>query len=232
MSYKNTAIILAGGIGKRMQSSLPKQFIKIGEKPIIIYTIEQFEKNDLIDSIVITVNKDYRDFLLELLKEYDFKKIKAIVDGGLTRQESIYKGLKALTSDYVIIHDSVRPFITQNLINEMLKQVFEYKAVSAGVNVKTSIIEADKEEGFIINVTDKKRLYQAQSQAFEYNLILKAHEDAQNMGIFDAHDDNMLLMQVNEGIKIKIVTGDYNLFKITTPEDIIMAQDALKRLSI
>lgn len=230
----NYAIILAGGIGERMQSKLPKQFIEINQKSIIIYALEEFEKNNSIDNILVVVNKDYQNLLLTILKKYDLKKITAVINGGETRQASIYNGLKYLEDikpENVVIHESVRPFISQRIINSMLENVIKYKAVSAGINVKSSIIEVD-DSNIIARVPNKANLYLAQSQTFNYNLILAAHQKALAQGINNAHDDNILLMEVNNDVKIKIIQGDYNLFKITTPDDIIAAEDTLKRLNI
>jgi 2-C-methyl-D-erythritol 4-phosphate cytidylyltransferase len=226
----NIAVILAGGIGSRMESSLPKQFLEIEGKPIIIHTLEKFERSENISGIIIVINKDYESLLRNLLERYKMTKIIKIVSGGETGQLSIYNGLKSLEEvrpELVIIHDAVRPFITEEEIKKMVSELEYNKAVTLGVNIKSTVFEGDK-EGFVKRVLPKQSIFEGQSQGFNFNFILKEHVKAIKAGIINYSDDNALIMNQKKA-KIKIIEGSYDLIKITTKEDMDIANQIFKR---
>ncbi|MFA5173563.1 MAG: 2-C-methyl-D-erythritol 4-phosphate cytidylyltransferase [Candidatus Pacearchaeota archaeon] len=218
------AIILAGGIGKRMNSHTPKQFLEISGKPIILYSLEEFEKNKNINGIIIVINKDLKENLENILKKFKISKLKKIVLGGETRQESAFNGLQALKDvnpDYVLIHDSARPFLSQDLINRIIDSLKNSIAVNPVIPIKSTIIKSDNE--IIKEFLGKKDLYEGQSpQGFHYNEILNAHLIAKKNNIINASDDCILIHRLSKDIRI--VEGDNNLIKITTPEDIEIAK--------
>ncbi len=209
---KYGAIITAGGNSTRYGKN--KLLEKIEGKTIIEYTVEAF-LNSGIDNIVICGDK--------YLHEY-FPDIK-IVEGGKTRQESVYNGLKSIDCDYVLIHDGARPMITPKLINEVKKAVIDKKAVSVMTKTIDTIKEIDA-SGKIIKTIDRTKLYNTQTpQAFEYNLIRSIHEKLSNNGKIYTDDCSMA---EELGYDVYIVEGDYKNIKITVPNDIEIAKIYLK----
>ena len=174
-----SAIILAGGKGKRMGASVSKQFIELKGKPIIYYTIKKFEENKNIDNIVVVLPPDEVSYFKEeILKKYSLK-IDKIVLGGTERQDSVYNALKSIAdteTDIVLIHDGARPFISNRIINDGIKYANEYGAAAPGVMPKDTI-KVKNENNFSINTPDRSSLVAIQTpQVFKYKEILKCHE--------------------------------------------------------
>ena len=218
----NIAVIFAGGSGKRMNSGdIPKQFLEIEGKPIIIYTLEHFQNNSNIDAIVIACKEDWIAKLHELIVEYKITKVRNIVPGGTTGQLSIYNGLKAAESidgnSIVLIHDGVRPLITDQLINENIRSVEKNgSAVTTSVVTETILVVNDKEE--IEEVPDRTRSRVAKApQSFRLADVLRAHETALKEGRTDFIDT--CTMMKHYGHKLFLVDGPYENIKITTPDD-------------
>ncbi|MDD1401138.1 IspD/TarI family cytidylyltransferase [Limosilactobacillus reuteri] len=220
----NIAVVFAGGVGKRMHSKdIPKQFLKLHDKPIIIHTLELFERNSNIDAIIVACLKDYIGYLNELVSKYSLKKVQKIVPGGSTGQESIYNGLKAAASignrnkDIVLIHDGVRPLINDNTINRNIKSVRKFGSAITSVKAKETIIVVDDEENIVsINDRSHSRLARA-PQSFYLNDILSAHERAIKENKFDFIDS--CSMMTFYGKKIHLIDGPQENIKITTPDD-------------
>ncbi len=218
-----SAVIAAGGHGKRMNSSVSKQFLTIKGHPILYYTLNKFEKMDVISSIVLVTGVDNIDYTREeIIRKYGFKKVK-LVEGGKERQDSVYNGLREIPpqTDIVVIHDGVRPFVPIKLIEKSITAAMKYKAVGVAVPVKDTIkIVGD---GNIIKSTpDRKTLWSIQTpQTFKYDLILAAYEKALSEGFYGT-DDTVLVERM--GLSVKIIEGAYENIKITTPEDIIFAE--------
>ena len=218
-----TAIVLAAGQGKRMQSDVPKQFMMIGDKPVLYYTLKAFEASD-VDDVVLVTGADE----VEYCKEYftadgGFRKVKAVAAGGKERYDSVYQGLLASDgSDYVLIHDGARPVISAKLINENIKCVKVHDACITAVPAKDTIKVADQ-NGFVESTPDRSLLWQVQTpQSFDYDLILKAHQMRLRAEDTAVTDDAMLVEKYT-GCKVKLLMGDYKNIKITTPEDMIIA---------
>lgn len=224
---KNSAIICAAGIGKRMNSVIAKQYLELKGKSILAHTIEAFERSKEVNEIVIVTGKNDIEFVKsEIVAKYKFKKIKAIAEGGAERQNSVFNGLKALDSstDIVLIHDGVRPFITEAEIEKLIEETKKHNACVLGVRVKDTIKICD-DEGNIVSTPKRSTLWAAHTpQSFKYNLILEAYEKAFDDGILGT-DDSMLAERL--GIKVKMVEGSYNNIKITTPEDLFMGESIL-----
>lgn len=217
-----TAILLAGGKGKRMASSKSKQYIELEGKPILYYTIKHFMNNDLIDDIILVLSEDEIDYCKdEVLKKYNLK-INKIVSGGRERQESVYNGLIAANgTDIVLIHDAARPFVSKRIINDSIKYAERYKAAAPGVMPKDTI-KLKNEKNFSVETPDRNKLVSVQTpQAFEYNMILKCHRKIKEMGI-SVTDDTMVVELF--GNNVYIFDGEYTNIKITTPEDMILAK--------
>lgn len=224
---KNSVIICAAGVGKRMNSVIAKQYIELKGKSILVHTVDAFEKSDDINEIVIVTGKEDIDFVNEnIVKKYGYKKIKNIVAGGKERQNSVYNGLNAVSedTDIVLIHDGVRPFISCQDIHKIIEETKIHKACVSGVRVKDTIKVCDN-EGNIVSTPDRAALWSAHTpQSFEYSLIKKAYEKAFEDN-FLGTDDSMLAERI--GVKVKIVEGSYYNIKITTPEDLFMGENIL-----
>ncbi|SHH75445.1 2-C-methyl-D-erythritol 4-phosphate cytidylyltransferase [Caloranaerobacter azorensis DSM 13643] len=227
MSYLGkyiSVIVPAAGMGKRMNSKINKQFIKIKDIPVLARTLMEFNKCDYIDEIIVVTRYDEIDFCQkEIIDKYKLDKVKKVIQGGKERQDSVYNGLKEVNkkSDIVLIHDGARPFVKRNIIEENIKFALEYGACVTGVPVKDTIKKVDL-NGEIISTPNRKELWAIQTpQTFRYDLILKAYEKAK-LDNFLGTDDSMLVERI--GYKVKIVMGDYSNIKITTPEDLIIAE--------
>lgn len=220
----NIAIIFAGGVGSRMHSKeLPKQFLCIYNKPIIIHTIEHFENNPDIDAIVVVCNKDWISYFKNLLLKYPIKKIKDIVPGGETGQLSIYNGLVSAEKIYddektiVLIHDGVRPLINSELISQNIEAVQKYgSSITSGI-VKETIVEIDNSSN-IQMVPDRIHSRVAKApQSFWLKDILATHRKALESGKKDFIDSCSMMHFY--GFSLHMIDGPYENIKITTPED-------------
>ena len=216
---KNIAIIVCSGIGKRMNSNIPKQFIKIKEKPIICYTIEKFENCSNIDEIIVVANEEYIEFFKEdIVIKYGYKKITKIVEGGKERLNSVYNGINSVDekNSIILIHDGVRPFIEEKDIVNIIKKTMQYDACVIGVKSKDTIKVC--ENNIIKNTPNRDNIWLAQTpQAFKYNIIKKAYDIAIKENRL-ATDDSSLVEEL--GYNVIMIEGDYNNIKITTQEDL------------
>ena len=221
----NIGVIFAGGVGKRMRTvEKPKQFIEINNKPIIIYTLEHFENNDEIDAVVIACLESWIPYLNELLKKFNIKKVKKVVPGGETGQQSIYNGLCAAKEisqsedDIVLIHDGVRPLINPNLLSKNIACVKEHgSSITAGIVRETIVVINDK-DGCVMEVPNRANSRVAKApQCFYLKDILSAHEKAKAANKFD-FIDSCTMMQFY-GHKMYMTDGPYENIKVTTPDD-------------
>jgi len=225
---KTVAIIVAGGIGKRIrEGNLPKQFLTLGDKPILAYTIDKFERCELIDEIILVVPEDYLGYCSQaIVDKYSFNKIKRIVGGGKERQDSVYQGLKACadSTSIVAIHDGVRPLISTEKISESIQLCQQKKAVILAIPAKDTIKRV--EDGSVITTLDRNKLWLIQTpQVFEYHLILNAYEKAKEDD-FEGTDDSALVERL--GHQVTVLEGEYQNVKITTAEDLIIAEKFLE----
>lgn len=217
-----SVIILAGGKGKRMGSKVSKQFIEIKGKPVLYYTIKKFLDNKNIDKIVLVLPKDEIDYCKkEVLDKYSIK-IDKIVEGGTERQDSVYNALKSINNtDIVLIHDGARPIVSDRIINDGIKYAKAYGAAAPGVMPKDTIKIKDK-ENFLIGTPDRNTLMAIQTpQVFKYDEILKCHEKVK--GNKDVVTDDTMVAE-KYGYKVYLYDGEYTNIKITTPDDIILAE--------
>ena len=205
-----------------------KPYLQLLDKPILTHTICVFDRNSSVDAIYVIVSLSDFDACQSIaIAPYGFRKVADLIPGGETRQDSVFNGLQALPkdADFVIVHDGVRPFVTDEMIFACLGAADRWGAAVAAVPVKDTIKAADT-DGFIIDTLDRSRLWAVQTpQAFRTRLLLEAHQCAQQEQIH-ATDDAALIEQL--GCKVKLIMGSYRNLKITTPEDLIIAE-ALKR---
>ncbi len=230
----NIAIIFAGGSGTRMKThGLPKQFLKVEGKPIIIKTLENFEKNANIDKIYISCKADWIDYLKEEIENYHIEKVAKIVAGGETGQDSIYNALKAASEEnpkdsIVLIHDGVRPFITQELINQNIEDVKQYgSSITSTPCFETAIVSDDGKN--IQEVPDRNIMYTAQApQCFYLGKIIEVHEKVRKTeSKYEGIVDSCNLMRKN-GYDVHITIGNRNNIKVTTPTDYYVVQALYK----
>ncbi len=226
LSYKimNIGVIFAGGVGSRMHSKeMPKQFLSVHGKPIIIHTLEHFEKNGEIDAVVVACVREWIPHLKELIYKYRIDKVKEIVSGGETGQLSIYNGLCAAKriagngKSIVLIHDGVRPLITSELLSENIDCVRKNgSAITAGIVKETIVITDDK--GCVEQVPLRLNSRVAKApQSFWLDDILSAHERALSENITNVVDSCTLMNKY--GYKLHMLDGPYENIKITTPDD-------------
>lgn len=218
----NVAVIFAGGVGVRMNArSLPKQFLEINGKPIIIHTLEHFEGHPDIDAIAIANLADYHDHLRKLLRRYEIKKVRWIVDGGTTGQESRHNALKAVADDcpddtVVLIHDGVRPLISAELISANIDSVLTNGSGITCTKFNETVVSS--EARYIDDVIPRDFIYAAQApQSFRLGEILSLYDRAVDEGEFDTIDSCTLMHRY--GRKIHRVDGPRSNIKITTAED-------------
>ena len=219
-----SAIILAGGKGKRMGSAISKQFIDIKGKPIIYYTLKKFSENKKIDNIILVLPEDEVKYFKEnILKKYELR-INKIVIGGKERQDSVYNALKSLknsSTDIVLIHDGARPFISERIINEGIKFAEIYGAAAPGVMPKDTI-KVKNEKNFSIDTPNRANLVSIQTpQVFKFDEILECHEKIRYNGE-KVTDDTMVVEKY--GYSVYLYDGEYTNIKVTTPEDLILAE--------
>lgn len=224
---KITAIVLAAGSGSRMHSDTKKQFIEINGKPVVWYSLNAFE-NSRVDEILLVVPEGEREHAqAEFVDKYGFKKVAMVITGGAHRYDSVYHGLEHTTGDYVLIHDAARPMITNEIIERCIDGAMEYKACVAGVPVKDTIKEVDEAKN-VINTPDRDTLYITQTpQAFDYDLVHESYIKLFGSGDQNVTDDAMVVEQFGKQ-KVKFVEGSYENIKITTPEDLLIAETLLK----
>lgn len=227
---KNSVIIVAAGSGKRMKSAIAKQYIELKGRTILSYTVETFEKSDNIDEIILVTSQEAIDFVTKnIVNKYQFTKVKAVVAGGAERQDSVYNGLKKVSkdTDVVLIHDGVRPFVNNSYIAKLESIAMEFGACVLGAPVKDTIKICDS-EGYIVDTPNRSTLWLAQTpQCFKYDVIINAYEKAYKEG-YTGTDDSVLVEKT--GVKVKMVEGDYNNIKITTPEDLYIGEVILENL--
>ena len=228
---KSTAIVLAAGQGKRMNSKVQKQFLLIKGKPVLYYSLSCFQNSREIEEIIVVTGKESINFCKqEIIEAYGFSKVKAVIPGGKERYDSVYAGLCACEdSDYVFIHDGARPFLSNDMIRRGKEAVLDYGACVIGMPSKDTIKIAD-ENGMVESTPSRNKVWNIQTpQIFSYTAIREAHEKARKQNMADITDDAMVIERFGN-MKIKLVEGSYENIKITTPEDIVVAEKILEKI--
>ena len=224
-----TAIVLAAGQGKRMHSKIQKQFLEIGGKPILYYSMECFQKSPLIQDIILVTGEDMISYCQsEIVEKYGFTKVCKVTAGGKERYDSVYAGLLCCQdTDYVYIHDGARPFVTEEMIQRGYEAVKRTNACVMGMPSKDTVKLADP-SGYIKETPDRKIVWNIQTpQIFSYDLIRGAYESIRKKDMSNVTDDAMVVEQ-ETGTKILLVEGSYQNIKITTPEDLAVAEAFLR----
>lgn len=225
MTEKNTAaVVLAAGSGKRMNSRIKKQYLQIDGKPLIYYALRAFEQSCIEQVVLVVSSGDEQYCRSEIVDKYHFHKVSRITAGGEERYHSVLNGLHQLEScNYVLIHDGARPFVTVDMIKRSLEAAKKYQACVVGMPVKDTI-KISNTQGYVSQTPDRSLLWTIQTpQAFQYNLIKNAYEELLEQKNVSVTDDAMVVEAVT-GEKVKLIEGSYYNIKVTTPEDLEIAE--------
>lgn len=225
---KVVAIVPSAGKGKRMAHTVPKHFIRLEDKPLLAYTLDAFEGCPDVNHVLLVVRHGEEEYCLnEVVEKYQFRKVLKIVIGGERRQDSVYNGIKELDSDtdIVVVHDGVRPFVPPALISETIKMAMYVDGVVAALPVKDTIKEVTR-DGFIKATPDRESLWYAQTpQAFKKRVLEEAFMRAFTDN-FHGSDEASLIERI--GGKVRIIEGSHENIKITTKEDLLLAEFILR----
>lgn len=230
-----SAVVLAAGQGKRMESGIQKQFMLLEEKPLIYYALKAFEESEADDVILVTGKEEVEYCKEDIVKHFGFSKVRTVIAGGKERYHSVYEGLKAIQQldsedcRMVLIHDGARPFVTKKMIHSCIEGVEQYRACVAGMPVKDTIKITD-DEGFAKETPKRSSLWLVQTpQAFEYSLVKEAYDKMfSDIRYEKGVTDDAMVVESMTDTKVKLIPGDYRNIKITTPEDMILAEALLK----
>ncbi len=228
MTQKVTAIVLAAGKGSRMNSVIPKQYLTLLGKPVLFYSLQAFEKSK-VDEIILVTGSGEQDYCKkEIIEKYQFEKVTHIVEGGSERYHSVYQGLLvAEGSEFVLIHDGARPLISTEVINKAIQTVKESGACVVGMPVKDTIQIVDN-AGMICATPERRKTWIAQTpQCFQYTLALSSYNKVIESKDTAITDDAMVVRRYGNG-NIIMLEGGYENMKVTTPEDIAVAECLLK----
>jgi 2-C-methyl-D-erythritol 4-phosphate cytidylyltransferase len=224
------AIVPAAGSGNRMGRELSKQYLSLGGMPLLVHTLNAFDRCPLVDALLVVVPPpDVEAVRSEMLPRWNLKKLAGVIPGGKERQDSVRAGIEALDREtgLVVIHDAVRPFITVRLIENCIRAAVEEGAATVGVPVKDTVKEVGA-DGRVVRTCDRNLLWLTQTpQAFRRDIIENAHRAALRDG-YRGTDDTSLVERL--GIAVRMIRGDYGNIKITTPEDLVIAEALLAAL--
>lgn len=216
---KCTAIIPSGGVGARFNSPIPKQYVKVLGKELIVYTLEVFQKSKLVDNIIIPADESYFELLHQIKDMYNLSKISGIVKGGKERQDSVYNGLISEDfnkDDLIIVHDAARPLLSEQLLEKAINSAYTYDSIVVAIGARDTLF---KKEDNKLSYIDRSKIYYAQTpQIFRYNILMDSFLNAAKTN-FQATDESMLV--VNANYNVDIVEGEFKNFKITTEVDML-----------
>lgn len=232
------AIVLAGGQGKRMGTEVQKQYLDIAGKPLLYYSLHAFQKSNIIDEIILVAGEGQIEYVREsFVDAYNFTKVSKIVEGGKERYDSVWSGLRAVREMncekdyYVFIHDSARPFVTEEILIRSYEEVDKTKACVVGMPSKDTVKLVD-DNIFAKETPNRNYVWIIQTpQVFDGALIIEAYSKLMAQENIQVTDDAMVVEQ-QLGLPVKMVRGSYENIKVTTPEDLDVAEIFVKRLGI
>ena len=228
---KCTVILLAAGKGTRMGSEIPKQFMNILDKPVIYYSLNCFQNSRLIDEVIVVASKEMLPYCKkEIVDKFRFTKVRHMIAGGAERYDSVYEGLKCCeNTSYVFIHDGARPFVTDEMLSRGYEEVKASGACIAGVPTKDTVKLSDGDK-MVVETPDRNSVWMVQTpQIFDYSLIRRAYDRLQNFNKEGITDDAMVLETMEEH-PVQLFMGSYRNIKITTEEDLEIAELFAKKL--
>ncbi|HJA12273.1 MAG TPA: 2-C-methyl-D-erythritol 4-phosphate cytidylyltransferase [Candidatus Mediterraneibacter merdipullorum] len=226
-----TAVVLAAGSGKRMGTKVHKQYLLMGGKPVLYYSLNTFQESPLIDEIILVCGSGEEEYCrCEIVEKYGFEKVSAIIPGGAQRYDSVWNGLQKTKDGYVYIHDGARPFVDGEMLARAYRCVSECHACVAGMPSKDTVKIAD-EDNTVQQTPDRSRVWLVQTpQVFDTDLIRRAYARLMEQDEIAVTDDAMVAEQML-GCRVKLFSGSYENIKITTPEDLAVAEVFLQRKS-
>lgn len=223
-----TAIIPAAGKGKRMGESVSKPYLRIAGRPILSYVIDALSRSEDIKDIIVVTRAEEVDYCRrEVITRFNFDKVSDVVAGGRERQDSVYEGLKSIKEKpgIVVIHDGVRPFLSQRVLKEVIDCGRRFKAAIAAMPANDTLKRVDA-KGWVKEGVSRDSIWRIQTpQAFEYDLIMRAYEKAFKSNLYVTDDAGLV---ERYGCKVKVVVGSSQNIKITMPEDLTMAEAILE----
>lgn len=225
MRERNVAIVLAAGKGSRMKSRVQKQYLMLRDKPVLAYSLDEFQKCPFIDEILLVTGEGEQEFCRrEIVAPYGFDKVRKVIAGGKERYLSVWEGLKAISDcTCVYIHDGARPFIDQEILGRIHDGVAKYQACAVGMPVKDTIKISDS-DCFAEFTPDRDSVWMIQTpQVFDYQLICRAYSRIGGNREQKITDDAMVMETFGDK-KVKLIQGSYRNIKITTPEDLLIAE--------
>lgn len=233
---RSVAIVLAAGKGKRMNADRPKQYLLLDGKPVLYYSLKAIEDSFIDRVVLVTAADDIEYCRKEIVEKYELRKVTAIVAGGKERYHSVWNGIcQVKDCEYLFIHDGARPFLTQEILNDAYRCVKKYDACVAAVPVKDTIKQVD-DSGRVTHTPRRDELYQMQTpQTFRFSLIKDAYEglirqeeDLKKKGI--TITDDAMAVETMASHEVRISEGAYTNIKITTPEDLWIAESLIKNI--
>jgi len=228
MEHRFTSVIIpAAGSGSRMQANKNKQFLELSNKPIIVHTIQLFDQCSYIDEIIVVAKESEQVLFKKVFENLKLRKPLHFANGGKTRQESVHNGIKACSdkTQFVAVHDGARPFLKPSALKRIIQSAYGLKSIVTAVPSKDTVKRVN-EKGIVVETLKRNELWNIQTpQIFEYNVILKAYEEALKQG-FEGTDDGSLVEWIGE--EVHVVMGDYQNIKVTTPEDLVVGEIILK----
>lgn len=232
---KRAAIVLAGGSGSRMKSDIKKQYLLIKGYPVLYYSLQVFQSSSYIDEIVLVCGKgEIERCRTEFVEKYGFSKVLHIVEGGKERYHSVYEGLKVMEDcSYVLIHDGARPFVDPNMIARIMRELPSCNACVVGMPVKDTI-KLSTLDGYVAQTPPRELLWSVQTpQSFSYNLIRGAYDKLVQQEKTEIKiTDDAMVAEYFAGVPVKLIEGSYENIKITTPEDLLLAEVILEKRTI
>lgn len=232
-----TAIVLAAGRGSRMNSGVRKQYMQIAGRPVLFYALRTFEESFVDEMILVTAEEEIEYCKKEIVEAYGFRKVKQIVAGGKERYHSVYRGLCAARAEgCVLIHDGARPFLTKEILERARENLQSHDACVAAVPSKDTVKIADR-DGYVLETPDRASVWNMQTpQCFTYDLAMRAYQKLieSEAALFgekpvSVTDDAMVMEHFGSG-RVKLFEGSYYNIKITTPDDMVLAEAYLRVL--
>lgn len=227
---KNTAIVLAGGSGSRMNSDIPKQYIEVNGKPLLAYSLIIMDKSPVIDEIILVARENDIEFCQkEIVAKFNINKVTRIVKGGSERYWSVLEGLKAASGEYVWIHDGARPCLSEELLDRLNSDLDEYKATIAAVPSKDTVKII--EDALVKETPDRNNVWMVQTpQVFYKETLIKAYDIMMSQSDVINITDDAMIMECFGTEKVHVTMGEYTNIKVTTPEDILVVEKYLKKI--
>ncbi|MDD4801326.1 MAG: 2-C-methyl-D-erythritol 4-phosphate cytidylyltransferase [Syntrophomonas sp.] len=228
MANNLRVVIAAAGKGSRMKSTTNKQYMLLNSRPVLTYSLDFFEKLEVVNEIVIVTSEQELNYCeSEIVKPYKYKKVAAVIPGGKERQDSVWAGLQKLSSDtdLVAVHDGARPLLSVKVFYRLLEGAQEWGAAVPGITSKDTIKAVDRDD-FVRQTLDRTNVYAIQTpQVFKYEELMEAYRQSYEENFRGTDDASLFEYFIG---RVKVVEGDYNNIKITTPEDMLIAEALLK----